>query len=129
MATFLRFPTAGLITRLTSDVTIVQIVFFMGLRIMLRAPLAVIGSVVMAFIVNAKLAFFLVIGAPVLLFFFFLWGEKVSVIFASIQKRLDGVNRVIQENLQAVRLVKAYLRGNTKPVDFRKWRIYFARIL
>ena len=51
VATFTKFPTAGLITRLTSDVTMVQNVLFMSLRIMLRAPLLVIGSVIMAFIV------------------------------------------------------------------------------
>ena len=120
MSTFLRFPTAGLITRLTSDVTLVQTVFFMSLRIMLRAPLVVIGSVVMAFIVNAKLAFFLVIGAPVLLLFLFFMARKGVGLFASIQKRLDGVNRVIQENLQAVRLVKAYFRGMYEASRFSK---------
>lgn len=120
MATFLRFPTAGLITRLTSDVTMVQQVLFMGLRIMLRAPLLVIGSLVMAFIVNAKLALYLVIGAPFLLIFLFFMARKGVRYFASIQKRLDGVNRIIQENLQAVRLIKAYLRGTYEASRFSK---------
>ena len=69
MATFLRFPTAALITRLTSDVTLAQNVLFMSLRIMLRAPLLVVGSIVMAFVVNAKLALYLLIGVPILLVF------------------------------------------------------------
>lgn len=69
MATYLKFPTSSLITRLTSDITQVQNVFFMSLRIMLRAPLSVIGSMVMAFIVNAKIALFLMIGAPILVIF------------------------------------------------------------
>ena len=120
MATFLRFPTAGLITRLTSDVTMVQNVLFMGLRIMMRAPLLVIGSLTMAFIVNAKLAIYLVIGAPVLLVFLFFMARKGVTYFSGIQKRLDGVNRVIQENLQAVRLVKAYLRGMYEASRFAK---------
>ena len=120
MATFLRFPTAGLITRLTSDVTMVQQVLFMGLRIMLRAPLLVIGSLVMAFIVNAKLALYLVIGAPFLLFFLYFMAKKGVVYFSRIQQRLDGVNRVSQENLQAVRLVKAYLRGMYEASRFSK---------
>ena len=87
MATFLRFPTAGLITRLTSDVTMVQNVLFMWLRIMLRAPLTVIGSLIMAFIVNAKLAFYLVIGAPFLLFFLYFMGKKgVKLFFANSEE-------------------------------------------
>lgn len=111
MATFLRFPTAGLITRLTSDVTMTQNVLFMSLRIMLRAPLLVVGSLVMAFVVNVKLALYLLIGAPILLIFLVYMSRKGVRYFARIQKRLDNVNRVIQENLQAVRLIKAYLRG------------------
>ena len=88
MSTFLRFPTAGLITRLTSDVTMVQNVLFMGLRIMLRAPLLVIGSVIMALIVNVKLALFLLIGAPFLLVFLYLMAKKGVGYFSGIQTRL-----------------------------------------
>lgn len=120
MATFLRFPTAGLITRLTSDVTMVQNVLFMCLRIMMRAPLLVVGSLVMAFIVNVKLALYLVIGAPLLLAFLVYMSRKGVRYFAQIQKRLDGVNRTIQENLQAVRLIKAYLRGMYEASRFSK---------
>ena len=111
MATFLRFPTAGLITRLTSDVTMTQNILFMGLRIMMRAPLLVIGSLIMAFFVNVKLALLLVIGAPFLVIFLYFMSKKGVGYFAGVQRRLDRVNRVIQENLQAVRLIKAYLRG------------------
>jgi len=120
MTTFLRFPAAGLITRLTSDVTMVQSILFMGLRIMLRAPLLVLGSLIMAFIVNAQLALYLVIGAPVLLLFLYFMAKKGVTYFSGIQKRLDGVNRTIQENLQAVRLVKAYLRGAYEASRFSK---------
>ena len=120
VATFTKFPTAGLITRLTSDVTMVQGVLFMSLRIMLRAPLVVIGSVIMAFIVNAYLAMFLVIGAPFLIFFLYFMVKKGVSYFALVQVRLDRVNRVLQENLQAVRLVKAYLRGTFESSRFEK---------
>lgn len=120
VATFTKFPTAGLITRLTSDVTMVQNVLFMSLRIMLRAPLLVIGSVIMAFIVNAYLAMFLVIGAPFLIFFLYFMVKKGVSYFALVQVRLDRVNRVLQENLQAVRLVKAYLRGKFESSRFEK---------
>lgn len=120
MATFLRFPTAALITRLTSDVTLAQNVLFMSLRIMLRAPLLVIGSIIMAFVVNAKLALYLLIGVPILLVFLFFMSRTGVRFFARIQQRLDRVNRVIQENLQAVRLIKAYLRGAYEASRFAK---------
>ena len=120
MATFLRFPTSGLITRLTSDVTMAQNVLFMSLRIMLRAPLLVIGSLIMAFLVNVQLALYLVIGAPVLLIFLFIMARKGVGYFSTVQHRLDRVNRVLQENLQAVRLIKAYLRGMYEASRFAK---------
>jgi len=118
--TFTRFPTAGLITRLTSDVTMVQNVLFMSLRIMLRAPLVVIGSVIAAFMINAYLAMFLVIGAPFLIVFLYIMVKKGVSYFALVQVRLDRVNRVLQENLQAVRLVKAYLRGTYESSRFER---------
>lgn len=79
MATYLRFPTSGLITRLTSDVQQVQSVLFMSLRIMLRAPLSALGSLVMAFIVNPKMAMFLLIGTPILIVFLVFIAKKVSI--------------------------------------------------
>lgn len=118
LATYQKFSTASLITRLTNDVTQVQTVLFMSLRIMLRAPLAVIGSIVMAFIVNAKLALFLVIGAPIILIFLIFMVAKGVSYFGRVQKIVDRLNRVLQENLQAIRLVKAYLRGTYEAARF-----------
>lgn len=112
MATYLKFPTSSLITRLTSDVTQVQTVLFMSLRIMLKSPLIVIGSLTMAFIVNAKMALFLIAGVPILIFILLVLVKKGIKNFAAVQRRVDRVNRVLQESLQAIRLVKAYMRGN-----------------
>lgn len=120
METFSKFPTAGLITRMTSDITVVQQTVYMTLRIMMRAPLLVIGSIVMSFIVNAKLAIWLTIGAPFLLIFLYFTVRKGIHSFSTVQARLDRLNRVIQENLQAVRLVKAYLRGTYESKRFEK---------
>lgn len=120
MATYLKFPTAGLITRLTSDITQVQNVLFMSLRIMLRAPLSVIGSIILAFYVNAQMAMFLLIGAPILLVFLSIMAVKGVRLFALVQKRLDRVNRVLQEGLQAIRLVKAYMRGKHEETRFEE---------
>ena len=120
MTTFLRFPSAGLITRITNDVSQVQQVFFMSLRIMMRAPLVVIGSLIMAFYVNSSLAVYLVLGVPILLLFMYFMVRKSISQFAMVQRRVDRVNRVIQENLQAMRLVKAYLRGLYEASRFEK---------
>ncbi|PIC80135.1 ABC transporter ATP-binding protein [Sporosarcina sp. P18a] len=120
LAAFLRFPTSSLITRLTSDVTLVQNALFMGLRIMARAPLMVIGSLIMAFVVSPKLAVFLLIGAPFLAVFLVVMARKGVRLFGLVQRRLDGVNHLVQENLQAVRLIKAYLRGVFETNRFSK---------
>lgn len=120
MATYLKFPTSSMITRLTSDITQVQNVLFMSLRIMLRAPLTVIGCIIMAFLVNAKMAFFLVIGTPFLLLFLGVMVRKGVKNFSLVQFRLDRVNRVLQESLQAIRLVKAYMRGTYEGSRFEK---------
>ena len=118
MATFIKFPTASLITRLTNDVTMTQNVIFMGLRIMLRAPLIVIGSIIMAFFVQPYLALFLVISAPFLVIFLYIMSRKGMTLFGKVQRSVDRVTRKIQENLQAVRLIKAYLRGNYESSRF-----------
>ncbi len=120
MSTFLRFPQSGLLTRMTSDITMTSNVLYMSLRIMLRAPLAAAGSLIMAFIVNPKLALFLMIGVPFLVIFLVFMVRKGVAMFGRVQRRLDRVNRVVQENLQAVRLVKAYLRGAYESSRFMK---------
>ncbi|WP_035001076.1 ABC transporter ATP-binding protein [Bhargavaea cecembensis] len=120
MSTFLRFPQSGLLTRMTSDITMTSNVLYMSLRIMLRAPLAAAGSLIMAFIVNPKLALFLMIGVPFLVIFLVFMVRKGVAMFGRVQRRLDRVNRVVQENLQAVRLVKAYLRGAYESSRFTK---------
>ncbi|MFP3326348.1 ABC transporter transmembrane domain-containing protein, partial [Planococcus sp. SIMBA_160] len=76
-----------------------------------RAPRLGIGSMVMAFVVNAQLAIYLIIVFPILLAVLYVMVRKGVVYFSFAQERLDKVNRTVQENLQAVRLIKAYLRG------------------
>lgn len=117
---FLKIPTSSVITRMTNDVTQVQNVLFMAMRFMLRAPLVVIGSLVMAFFVNAYLAMFLVIGLPFLFVFLWIMVKVGAKNFAIVQKTIDQVNKKIQENLQASRLVKAYMRGMYEALGFKK---------
>lgn len=118
MATYLTFPASALITRLTSDVGQVQSIIFMMLRIALKAPLLAIGSLAMAFIINAKMAFILCVSAPFLVLFLVWMITKGIGLFARVQGRLDAVNKRLQEGLQAVRLIKAYMRGSYEESRF-----------
>ncbi len=108
---FNRFPTSSLITRLTNDVTQLQNTMFMSLRIMMRAPLLVIGGTIMAFTVNVKLASILAFAIPLLIIFLVIVMKKGGGLFRTVQERLDSVNSVVQENLVGIRHVKAYLRS------------------
>jgi len=117
---FSRFPTSSLITRLTNDVTMLQNTVFMSLRIMMRAPLLVIGSVIMAFLVNAKLALVLVIAVPILIVFLLFIMSKAGALFKMVQERVDHVNNVMQENLVGIRLIKAFLRARHEMNRFKE---------
>lgn len=120
MATYLSFQTSGLITRLTSDVQQAMNIVFMLLRIAMKAPLMAVGSIIMAFAINAKLAIILCISTPFLIGFL-IWMISIGIkLFAKVQGRLDGVNKQLQESLQAVRLIKAYMRGQYEENRFAK---------
>ncbi|WP_026691166.1 ABC transporter ATP-binding protein [Alteribacter aurantiacus] len=117
---FSKYPTSSLITRMTNDVTQLQNTLFMSLRIMLRAPLLVIGSVVMAFLVNPTLALILVVGVPLLLAFLLLIMKRAGRLFKEVQQRVDNVNGVVQENLAGIRLIKAFTRRKHENKRFIK---------
>lgn len=119
MATYLTFPTSGLITRLTSDTNQVTSIVFMLLRIAMKAPLMAVGSITMAFVVNAKMALILSVSTPILLIFLIWMVSRGIKLFARVQSRLDAVNKQLQEGLQAVRLVKAYMRGHYEASRFQ----------
>ncbi|MBU9713616.1 ABC transporter ATP-binding protein [Evansella tamaricis] len=115
---FSKFPTSSLITRMTNDITQIQNTIFMSLRIMLRAPLLIIGAVIMALIVNFKLALILLVTVPLLVLFLILVMRKAGKLFRSVQERLDIVNSVMQENLAGIRLIKAFLRRKHEAKRF-----------
>jgi ATP-binding cassette, subfamily B, multidrug efflux pump len=117
-ASFSKLPASSLITRMTNDVRQLQNTIFMSLRIMLRAPLLVVGSTIMALIVDARLALVLVIVIPVL-WLFLLWVLKRGwSLFERVQSRLDRVNEVMKENLSGMRLIKAYTRSEFEEGRF-----------
>lgn len=117
-ANFNLFPTASLITRMTNDVTQIQNTIFMSLRIMLRAPMLVLGGVVMAFIVNAKIASILVIAVPFLVIFLLWLLKKGRGYFSQVQQKLDNVNKIMRENLSGIRLIKAFIRRKHEEERF-----------
>src|SRR5690625_3537827 len=114
-----KYPTSALVTRFTNDVRQVQNTVFMGLRIMLRAPLMVIGSVMMAFIVNVKISLIFLITVPLLIWFLYWVLVKGSKMFTNVQESVDHVNRVIQENIAGMRVIKAFVRGNFENKRFQ----------
>lgn len=118
LTTLSKFPTSSLITRLTQDVLQTEMLLYMSLRIVLRAPLLVVGSLVMSFIVNPTLGFYLSVLTPFLLIFLYIVAKKGAGIFLRVQKRLDKLNRFIQQNLEAVRLIKANDRASFENNKF-----------
>jgi ATP-binding cassette subfamily B multidrug efflux pump len=117
-ADFNRFPTSSLITRMTNDVQQIQNTMFMSLRIAMRAPLLVLGGIIMAFLVNVKLALIITIAIPLLLLFLSWVMKRGGELFQSVQEKLDGVNNVMRENLSGIRLIKAFLRRGHEAKRF-----------
>lgn len=117
---FQEIPTSSLITRLTNDVTQIQNFLFMSLRIALRAPLFILGGMIMAFTVNVKLATILLISVPLLMVIVLTLIRKGVTLFQLVQKKLDRVNSIIQENLVGIRLIKAFTRGPHEQGRFGK---------
>ncbi|WP_374722768.1 ABC transporter ATP-binding protein [Peribacillus tepidiphilus] len=117
-ADFNKFSSASLITRMTNDVTQLQNTLFMSLRIMMRAPLLIIGGLVMAFVVHVKLALILAVVVPLLFFFLVYLMNKGGELFRKVQEKLDIVNSVMQENLAGMKLIRAFLRRNHETDRF-----------
>jgi len=112
------FSTGSLVTRLTNDVTQIQNVINMGLRIMMRAPGMLIGAIIMAFYLNKDLAIIISIIVPILAFAIYLVIITAYPRFNNMQKKLDKVNSNIQESLTNVRVVKSFVREEYEQQKF-----------
>lgn len=112
--------TGRLITRLTNDVTQVEQLVGMLLRIMLRAPLLVIGSLIMAALSSRRLAVILIVQVPIILVVLYWVINRAYPMFGDVQERLDNLNTVMQENLAGVRVVKAFVRAEHEIARFEK---------
>lgn len=112
------FSTGSLVTRLTNDITQVQNVIMMGLRLLLRAPGMLVGAVIMAFLINPDLALILLIVIPLLALAIGLIIKTAFPRFQLLQKKIDTLNSRIQETLTNVRIIKSFVREDFEKEKF-----------
>ncbi len=113
-----KFSTASIITRLTNDVTSVQNAFSMLLRMAVRGPMTAVFATVMAFTINWKLSLVFVAIVPVLVCGLLFISRHVHPIFGRMFKEMDRMNRVVQENLHGIRVVKSFVRKKHEEEKF-----------
>jgi len=112
------FSTSSLTTRITNDVTMLQNTVMMSLRMLVRAPALLIVSAVFAFSINARLSLILLVMLPIILIIVMIILKFGFPMFQKMQKKIDTVNRVVQENLIGIRVVKAFVREDREKEKF-----------
>ena len=112
------FSTSSLITRLTTDINHVQMAFMMLIRGAVRSPMMLIGAVIMAFRVNSRLAGIFLVAIPILGVAFYFISSTAHPRFKKMLKKYDGLNASVQENLIAIRIVKAFVRERHEKDKF-----------
>lgn len=115
---FDQFGTASLITRTTNDITQIQQVLTMMLRMMAMAPMMMIGGIIMAVSKDAQLSLVLVVVIPVLALLILLIGRSALPLFKAMQKKIDRLNLVLRENLTGIRVIRAFGRENSESERF-----------
>lgn len=115
-----KFSTASLTTRMTNDITTLQNVIMMSLRVLVRGPSLLIVAAVFAFSINARLSAILIVLLPVIIAIIAVVMKFGFPMFQKMQKRIDDVNRVVQENLIGMRVVKAFVREKHEKEKFHK---------
>ena len=113
-----RFSSASLVTRMTTDVTNVQMAFMMVIRVAIRAPLMFVFAITMAFIMGGKLALTFVVVVPVLIAGLLTIAKKAMPAFRSVFRRYDKLNESIEENVRAMRVVKGFAREEYEKRKF-----------
>lgn len=113
-----QFSTSSLVTRLTTDVSNVQMAFMMIIRTAVRAPLMLIFSVIMSIKVGKELAFVFAAAIPILGFGLFLMAKFAMPLFKAVFKKYDRLNNSVQENVQAMRVVKSFVREDYETKKF-----------
>ncbi len=115
-----KFSTSSLVTRMTTDVTNVQMAFQMIIRILVRGPIMMIFALLMVISISAKLSLVFFVAIPVLGFILFYIARKAHPNFEKVFKKYDKLNRVVQENVSAIRVVKAYVREDHEKEKFKE---------
>lgn len=115
-----KYSTAGLVTRMTTDVSNIQNAFQMLLRTSFRAPLNMLSSLFMCFFINGKLSIIFLVAMVVLSTFLYFLISRASKLFVQIFEKYDALNGVVQENVSAIRVVKAYVREDHEMGKFDK---------
>ena len=115
-----QFSTASLVTRLTNDVNNLQQTFMMSLRILMRAPMMLIVSFILAYSINPELSVVLAVAIPVLIVLVAVIMKLAVGRFGKMQEKIDAINRVIQENLIGIRVVKSFVRSDHEIQKFQK---------
>ncbi len=105
-----KFSTSGLVTRMTTDVSNLQSAFQQLLRITVRAPLRMLFSICMCFVIDARMSVIFIIALVILSIFLYLLISKVSGLFKMVFERYDELNKSVQENISGIRVVKAFVR-------------------
>lgn len=114
-----KFSTGSLITRMTTDINMVQMAFMMALRMLIRSPLMFTMAITMAFSINTKLSLVFMAIAPVMFTLILLIGAAAHKRFTKMFKKYDQINNAIQENLIGARVVKAFVRAKHEKDKFR----------
>jgi len=110
--------TGQLMIRLTSDISLVQSMVTMSLRLMTRAPLLMLGSAVLLVLTSPKLALLMAVLLPVTLVVLWFFVSQTQPLFMQVQRKLGWLNQVLQENLAGVRVVKAFVRADHENARF-----------
>ena len=114
-----KFSTPSLITRLTTDITMIQNSMTMGIKLLVRAPMMLICACVLAITISPKLAMIFLVSIPVLVISIGLIIKAVKPRFDIMQKKIDNINTVVQENLIGIRVVKSFVRQAKEKEKFK----------
>ena len=115
-----KFSSSSLVTRITTDVTNVQMSFMMVIRIAVRSPLMFIFSIIMSFMVSTTLPAIFAVTIPILAFGLIMVIKNAMPIFKKVFKKYDKLNESVQENIKGMRVVKAYVREGYETEKFTK---------
>ena len=115
-----KFSTSSLVTRLTTDVTNVQQAYMMVIRAAVRAPITILFSIIMSFIIDVRIGIIYLVATPILGFLLIFIANYVRPIFKKVFNQIDYLNCVVQENVRAIRVVKSFVTEDKEIGKFNK---------